>query len=158
MEDNYCQRCELEYTLDYPNNSPFFNQLVNIYNQNCNEMLINAIYNWIDELEITLEANKTQLPLFMEIDYVVTSINQLIKDMIKLLNLALHNIESESPNNFQNIIKVLEQKDKELVAIWKEIPNLVNKIEDTKYVKEQLEKSNIAIEYISEKILNIQEK
>ncbi|MCS7243847.1 MAG: hypothetical protein RMJ36_03825 [Candidatus Calescibacterium sp.] len=151
FDQNSCTNCNIRYDFNYQTNSPFFNQLVSLIKQEEIELSIIAINNWIEEIEITLESSKANIPLLPDIEYYRDLINKTLEKIIIILSEISSNLDKNI--SVDEEINKLSKEETQLMEWMSTLQQLEKQIKDPKYVHSQIKKSGLDVDYIIEKII-----
>ncbi|MCS6955090.1 MAG: hypothetical protein NZM44_01885 [Candidatus Calescibacterium sp.] len=155
FDQNACTNCNINYDFNYQINSPFFNQLVSLINQEEIELSIIAIKNWIEEIDITLELSKANIPLLPDIEYYRNLINNTLEKIVQILSEISRNLERNM--SVDEEINKLSQEEIQLMEWMSILQQLEKQIKDSEYLHSQIKKSGLDIDYIIEKIIETKE-
>lgn len=155
INENICTNCNIEYSFEHEENTPFYNQLSTLIEIGEINLAKIAIENWIEEIEITLESSKIQIPLLTDIEYYINMINSKMINIKDILSKMIDQIEN---NEFvRQTMQELSIREKEISELLLNLRSLENKINNQEYLYSEIKKSGIDIDYLAEKIISYQE-
>lgn len=147
-----CGNCGIDYEYNFPQNTPFFNQLFFLIEKNQKELAIEAVHNFIQEIEITTEIMKTDIPLIQSIEFEIITVKSIMQKIMDLLERIKHKLENDTLNSDGQLLIELRKMDSEILNLQEKLNELQNKVRNIKFVRNELKKSGIELDYIREKM------
>ncbi len=146
MEGDACNDCRIEYRFDFPENSPFVNEILFLA-ENGEHLLLTALNNFIDEIDISISSTPNLHVPFVDDTFMI--IDEKMKEIKDLLINIAQRVEENQP--YSDLLEKLKIKDIEFKEVKKLLDDIKIKVQDEEFVRNDLKTKGIELEYIVEK-------
>lgn len=146
MKENACDDCGIEYRFDFPENSPFVNEILFLA-ENGEHLFLTALNNFIDEIDISISSTPNLHAPFVDDTFMI--IDEKMKEIKDLLINIAQRVEENQPYN--DLLEKLKIKDIEFKEVKKLLDDIKIKAQDEEFIRNDLKTKGIELEYIVEK-------